>query len=79
MSHFYGTMQGSRGEATRAATKTSGLTTKAAGWQGCIRTEIYFDEATGKDHYRVLLTPWQNSGGTSRVIAEGVLDAKVGA
>lgn len=75
MSHFYGTIQGNRGQATRCGGKGSGLTTQAAGWGGAIRTDVWHDEATGRDYYRVMLTPWHSSGGTSRVIAEGFLEA----
>lgn len=75
MSHFYGTLQGIRGQATRCGGKGSGLTTQAAGWRGAIRTEIWHDEASDRDMYRVWLTPWHYSGGKARVIAEGVLDS----
>lgn len=75
MSHFYGTLQGTRGEATRCGTKSSGITAYAAGWGGAIRTDIWHDDKTGRDMYRVTLTPWHGSGGSSRVLAEGLLDA----
>lgn len=75
MSHFYGTLQGARGEATRLANKKSGLVTHAAGWQGAIRVDVRHDDE-GKDRYRVQLVPWKGSGGTSRVLAEGILDSK---
>lgn len=77
MSHFYGTIQGSRGEATRCATKNSGLTTYAAGWKGAIRVDVSH-HSDGTDRFIVSLTPWQNSGGQTRVLAEGVLNANVG-
>jgi len=81
MSHFYGTLEGSRGKATRRGTKNSGITTHAAGWGGAIRVDVF--ERDGVDHYRVTLVPWQ-SGGAPRganvllsrdefVLAEGVL------
>lgn len=75
MSQFYGTIRGGRGEATRCGHKTSGLTTNAAGWHGCIRTHVYYDEATGTDRYEVALVPWQGSGGWSRPLASGHLSA----
>lgn len=75
MSHFYGTLQGSRGQATRCGAKSGGLTTRAAGWGGCIRTHVWHDDKTGLDMYRVTMTPWHGSGGRERVIAEGILDA----
>ena len=75
MSHFYGTLQGSRGEATRCGTKNSGLTTCAAGWSGAI--SVYISEVNGVDHYTVDLIPWQNSGGRSTRLAEGILDSNL--
>lgn len=75
MAHFYGSVLGNRGAATRLGGKSSGLDTEAAGWKGCIHTHIYHDDATGKDMYRVVLKPWSNSGGETREIASGVLDA----
>ena len=74
MSHFYGTIQGARGEATRTGTKNSGMVTHAAGWGGAIRVDVYQDE-NGNDMFRVSLGPWQNSGGRSRTLAIGRLDA----
>lgn len=72
MSRLYGTLKGSRGEATRAGHNS--LVTHAAGWKGAIRVEVTADGDV--DRYRVLLTPWQQSGGVSRVLCEGVLDAQ---
>jgi len=74
MSRFYGTLQGSRGEATRCGTKDSGVETYAAGWSGAIRVKVY-PGANGEDRYIVSLVPWQSSGGSSRILSEGVLDA----
>ena len=73
MSHFYGTLQGARGEATRCGSKSSGVTTYAAGWGGAIRTEVF--ERDGEDFYRVTLIPWQGSGGYETLLAEGKLTA----
>ena len=73
MSHFYGTLEGSRGEATRCGTKDSGITTHAAGWNGAIRVNVY--ERDGVDYYRVTLQPWHNSGGQHVTLAEGKLNA----
>lgn len=71
MSHFYGTLQGSRGEATRCGTQGSGMTTNCAGWGGCIRAEAFHHD--GEDMYRVYLAPWQNSGGGSILLSAGRL------
>ena len=77
MAHFYGEISGSRGPASRLGSKGSGLSTVAAGWQGSIRTHIWHDETAGVDRFRVELTPWKGSGGDTRTLAEGVLDATV--
>ena len=74
MAHFYGTLQGNRGEASRLGTKDSGINTIAAGWGGAIRTirtSVYHSD--GRDMYRVELIPWHGSGGSSRVLAQGEL------
>lgn len=73
MAHFYGTLQGSRGLASRLGTKNSGLETVAAGWQGAIKVEVWEDN--GRDMYRVTLMPWQGSGGRPQMLAEGELNA----
>lgn len=62
MSHFYGTLQGNRGEATRCGSKSSGVVTYAASWQGAVRVQLYYDEATGKDMASVELVPWRGVG-----------------
>ena len=73
MSHFYGTLQGSRGQATRCGTKNSGVSTVAAGWKGAVET--FVTEVDGVDHYEVYLIPWCSSGGQSTLLAKGILDA----
>lgn len=75
MAQFYGTLQGQRGEATRLGGKSSGLRTTAAGWGGAIRVNVWHDEESGEDQFRVELTPWHGSGGNTQVLAQGVLDA----
>lgn len=71
MSHFYGTLQGTRGEATRCGTKNSGIRTIAASWKGAIAVYVYQDEQ-GRDCFKVEQRPWHGSG-VSREIANGVI------
>ena len=71
MSHFYGTLKGTRGEATRCGDKSSGITTTAASWHGAVRTHLYVDE-NGIDRYEVYLVPWQGAGANVR-IAKGIV------
>ncbi len=75
MSQFYGTIDGSaKTQATRRGTKNSRLVTHAAGWGGAIRVELFEDD-NGDDCFRVDLVPWQGSGGHSKQLADGRLEA----
>jgi hypothetical protein len=68
MAHFYGTIQGARGEASRLGTKSSGLHVVAASWQGAVDVQLY--ERDGMDYVIVSLKPWQGHG-ESRLLYEG--------
>lgn len=57
MSHFYGTVQGNRGEATRRGSKASGMETYCASWSGAVRCFAYVN-ADGVDCVRVEKTTW---------------------
>lgn len=71
MAHFYGTIQGARGEASRLGSKASGLSTVAASWNGAVRVYLY--EQNGKDMARVELTPWHGHG-ISALIYDGPIN-----
>lgn len=71
MSHFYGTLQGSRGQATRCGTKDSGITATAASWQGAVMTHLWTD-AMGVNRFRVVQTKWHGHG-MDEILAEGVV------
>ena len=73
MSHFYGTLQGSRGETTRCGTKKSGLVTYAASWSGAIRTHVWHDHQIKRDRYEVWESPWKGIG-NSRLIERGTIN-----
>ena len=60
MSHFYGTVEGSRGEATRCGSKKTGMVTYCASWKGAIRCCAYVEN--GVDYVRVERIPWQGIG-----------------
>ena len=75
MSHFYGTLNGSHGQATRQGTKASGLTAIAASWEGCIITELYVDEQ-GRDCFVVYQDTWQGEG-TKQNLASGIIGEMV--
>lgn len=72
MSHFYGVLNGSRGEATRCGTKGSGMEATAASWDGAIKVYLRYDEKTGRNTYEVVQTPWHGRG-VSEVLARGVV------
>lgn len=72
MSHFYGTLQGQAGEATRRGSKNSGVATIAASFKGAIKVDLWYDEADGKDHFLIFQQPWHGAG-VSELIADGVI------
>lgn len=78
MAHFYGVLQGSRGEVTRCGTKESYLETTAASWEGSIAVTLWHNDDDGHDYARVDLQPWRGHG-TSRRLYYGRVDGKRGA
>lgn len=70
MSHFYGTLKGARGEATRCGSKNSGLRVVAASWKGAIEVLLYEDD--GVDKFVITEIPWRGAG-VRRTIAMGAL------
>jgi hypothetical protein len=73
MAHFYGTIQGNRGEASRLGSKDSGLDVTAASWQGAVSVQLY--ERDGVDYARVTLQPWHGSG-TRKDLYDGPVSGK---
>ncbi len=73
MSHYYGSLEGSRGKATRCGTKRSGLITHAAAWSGAVRVELWHDVGTCRDWALVELVPWHGVGIT-RELYRGPVD-----
>jgi len=79
MSHFYGTLQGSRGEATRCGTKKSRMETYCASWHGAVRCCAYVhknEKGVEEDWVRVELTPWQGRG-SNRLLYDGPIDGSM--
>jgi hypothetical protein len=60
MAHFYGTLQGQRGEASRLGSKDSGIAVTAASWAGAITVHLYREGDV--DMARVSMRPWHGSG-----------------
>ena len=71
MAHFYGKLQGSRGEATRCGTKSSGVETVAASWQGSVVVRLHHDESRDQDIATVELRPWDGGKGISKLLFKG--------
>lgn len=70
MSHFYGTLKGSRGPASRCGTKQSGMTAHAAGWGGAVCVDLGHE--SDLDRYIISLTPWEGAG-VQQQIAHGIV------
>lgn len=70
MAHFYGTIRGGRGEASRLGHKSTGLRTVAASHAGAC--EVSLDVRGGIDWLQVRLMPWQGAG-VHAVIYDGPL------
>jgi hypothetical protein len=60
MSHFYGNMQGSRGETTRCGTQASGICADIRGYNIGVQTECFVDD-DGEDKVRITLTGGTNA------------------
>ena len=75
MAHFYGTLQGQRGQASRLGSKSSGLDTTAASWQGSVRVYLRYDEKLDADTVLVSLEPWHGCG-ISKVLYDGPIGGK---
>lgn len=74
MSHFYGTIHGQAGEATRRGSKASGVTIVAASWSGAIQVQLWYDAEANIDRYTVSQIPWHGSGYPHN-ITEGIVGA----
>lgn len=73
VAHFYGTLQGHRGMATRLGTKVSGLTVEAMSYEGTVETELY--RCDGKDYARVVLRSHPDDGHRlRRLLYDGPVD-----
>ena len=72
MSRFYGSLEGSRGTATRQGTPKSGLCGHIRGWNTGCKVFVEVDTETGNDKVAVYRTTGSNSGGASELIATWV-------
>ncbi len=74
MSHFYGTIKGTRGDSTRCGTKNSGMETFCASWAGAIRSFAYIDKE-GVDCVIVEKVKWKGAG-ESVLLYDGPIGVK---
>lgn len=68
MAHFYGTVQGNRGDAARMGSIHSGFSAVAASFQGAVDVHLY--HVDGVDKARIRLKPWQGAG-VERTLYDG--------
>lgn len=66
MAHFYGSMQGNRGEATRCGSKESGIEAHIRGWVIGVRVFCSYDEKLRKD----VITIYKTSGSSGHQPSE---------
>ena len=67
MSRFYGSMQGSRGEATRQGTPNSGIHGHIRGWNAGVK--VCVSDVDGVDVFTVYKTGGSNGHSSSELIA----------
>ena len=65
MGHFYGTIQGHRGEGSRLGTQESGLDGHLRGWGLGCRVELHYNKITKGDEVSIYLTSGSNGGKSS--------------
>lgn len=71
MAKFYGKLQGNRGQATRCGTKSSGITTVAASWEGAVEVNIWHNSKEDRDMVEVCMRTWEGCCGESKVLYRG--------
>jgi hypothetical protein len=72
MAHFYGNLKGSRGEATRCGTASSGLSVSARSWAGSVTVELS-EGSDGKPRVTIRVSDGSAVGG--RLLFGGSLDS----
>jgi hypothetical protein len=67
MAHFYASIQGNRGEATRCGSKSSGIEGHIRGWN--IGARVTVDHIEQKDIVSVYLTRGSNGYGSTQIVS----------
>ena len=68
MGHFYGEIQGNRGEATRMGSKKSGFNAHIRGWNIGVRIYCKYNETTEKDEIYIYKTGGSNGNESDKLI-----------
>ena len=69
MAHFYASIQGGRGEATRTGTKASGIGGHIRGWNVGVKVESMSDSGQG-DEIAVFITTGSNRTRADRLVGQ---------
>jgi hypothetical protein len=69
MAHFYGSVQGMRGRASRLGGKGSGMDTVCASHEGAIRVRAYWNEERKEDWVMISFITWQGAGENRTIYA----------
>ena len=69
MAHFYASIQGNRGQGTRAGTANSGLSAHIRGWRVGVAVECVYDEQAGKDIITVYRTRGSGNPSKQEIVA----------
>jgi hypothetical protein len=77
MAHFYGTVQGHRGEASRLGSKASGISATASGWNIGGEIRAVYDEQLKTDVVRLYVTHGSNSSRSTLVASFARVDNKL--
>lgn len=72
MSRFYGSLQGTRGEATRQGSANSGLRAHIRGWD--VGIKVYAKDVNGKDVFDVYVSSGSNGKHSDIFIGTAGLD-----
>lgn len=70
MAHFYASIQGQRGEATKLGSKSSGIQGHIRGWNIGARIQCFVN-SKGEDMVQVWITPGSNGAGREHMIFSG--------
>jgi len=68
MAHFYASIKGNRGEASRMGSAVSGIHGHLRGWDFGVNVDMYVDSETGEDTARVYLTSGSNGYCASKLL-----------